>query len=291
MQVQIFSQNILNGNVTNYALESETFTFNGGEEHIRFTNAQEELDGNTKILKIAMTTRLVTSSQIMQLLMAVDALRRLFGQYAPLELSCAYFPYARQDRVCNTGEALGAKVFAEIINNLKLSKVIILDAHSDVVPALLNNVVNRSQIDTIKQNPAFLASLTSKRFTLVAPDAGASKKTQNLAKALGGLSVVQAEKVRDTQTGQITGTELHSDVQGQDLMVIDDICDGGRTFVELAKVAKAKGCKSVSLYVTHGIFSKGLEVFDGLIDAIYTTDSFHETALASQSKNLTIRTI
>jgi ribose-phosphate pyrophosphokinase len=291
MKAQIFTQNLTNGTISNLALESETFTFNGGEEHIRFTNTEQEANSNTTVLKIVITTRLVTSNNVMQLLLAVDALRRIYGSTAPIELNCAYFPYARQDRVCNTGEALGAKVFADIINGLNLAKVIITDAHSDVVPALLNNVVNRTQLDTIKQNEALYNDLVAKQFTLVAPDAGASKKTQNLAKALGGLEVVQAEKIRDTQTGAITSTELHSDVQGKDLMIIDDICDGGRTFIELAKVAKAKGCTSVSLYVTHGIFSKGLDVFDGLIDAIYTTDSFHETALVAKANNVVLRTI
>ena len=89
--------------------------------------------------------------------------------------------------------------------------------------------------------------------------------------------MLTATKVRNTITGEITGTRLDDPDQsakGRDCLIVDDICDGGRTFIELAKVIRQQGPARGYLYVTHGIFSNGLGIFQGLTDGVYTTDSF-----------------
>ena len=63
-------------------------------------------------------------------------------------------------------------------------------------------------------------------------------------------------------------------MDGRIAVITDDICDGGYTFIKVAEQLKAKGADKVVLFVTHGIFAKGLDVFDGLIDHVFTTDSF-----------------
>ncbi len=262
-------------------LKYDCFTFSGGEEHVRFLNKPDQ-----PVNSLQVTVRLTGSSELMKLIVAVDALRRLFGSKLPIELICPYFPYARQDRVCVEGEALGAAVMARLLNALAFDKVTIWDAHSEVTPALINNVVNIAQEVIIERCLPLVAILKSKAVTLISPDAGATKKTQNVAKYFGGgIEVLQAEKVRDLSTGAITHTDLHGDVTGKDVLIVDDICDGGRTFLELAKVLKQKGSTSISLFVTHGIFSKGLDAFDGLIDNIYTTDSFTDFSKDNKLSN------
>lgn len=268
-------------------LNYDSFTFAGGEEHIRFINTPDQ---DVRLVNI--TVRLTTSSELMKLIIAVDALRRLLGNQVSITLNCPYFPYARQDRVCVAGEALGAAVMARLINALAFDKVTVWDAHSDVTPALINNVVNIAQEAIINRCLPLVSLLNSKSITLISPDAGATKKTQNVAKFFGGgIEVLQAEKVRDLATGAIMHTDLHGDVSGKDVLIVDDICDGGRTFLELAKVLKDKGSRSISLFVTHGIFSKGLTVFDGLIDHIYTSDSFIDFSKQSPSSTNTQLTI
>jgi ribose-phosphate pyrophosphokinase len=109
---------------------------------------------------------------------------------------------------------------------------------------------------------------------LVAPDAGALKKTMELSR-LAGMPYIHADKKRNPENGEITGTAVHSSALGnQDVLIVDDICDGGRTFVELAKELKTLTTGKIYLYVTHGIFSKGLGVFNGIIDHIYTAHVF-----------------
>lgn len=251
-------------------IKFEKFTFSGGEEHVRFDPKDFK-----ESVKIEVFERLTDAKKVIRLMVAVDALNRLSNNEIPIELVIPYFPYARQDRVCVEGEALGAAVMANFINNLGFSKVTIWDAHSDVSPALLNRVVNVPQINLLEQCHELSEGLSTGELTLISPDAGASKKTLTIAEKFNGKpEVIQAQKIRNIKTGEIIKTEILGDVDGKKVLIADDICDGGRTFIELAKVLKSRGAVEISLFITHGIFSKGLAVFEGLIDAIYTTDSF-----------------
>mgnify|MGYP000477338072 CR=1 FL=1 len=282
--MRVISHNV-NGSTSEMSYEN--FTFSGGEEHIRFEPA--DID---QIAKIEIYERMSSASKLVRLMMAVDALKRLTNGALPIELVMPYFPYARQDRVCVEGEALGASVMASIINGLELSKVTIWDAHSDVSPALLNRVVNIPQIELLEQCGELAQCLANGQLTLISPDAGASKKTIKIAEKFNGEPlVIQAQKLRNLKTGEITKTEILGDVKGKKVLIADDICDGGRTFVELAKVLKENGAKEVSLFVTHGIFSKGFEVFEGLIDNIYTTDSFKPKNEFPQSNQINLTVI
>jgi len=265
----------------------DSFTFSGGEEHIRF----QTFDAS-QTSKIEIVERLINSSKTIRLMLAVDALKRMTQQPTAIELVIPYFPYARQDRVCVEGEALGASVMAQIINNMNFNKVTIWDAHSDVSPALINNVENIDQTLLVERCKALCKKLTKGQLTLISPDAGASKKTLKLAQKFNGkVPVIQANKQRDLKTGDIVDTEILGDVSNQDVLIVDDICDGGRTFIELAKVLKKQGARSVALFVSHGIFSKGLEVFDGLIDEIYTTDSIRAREDFNTNSNVQLSVI
>lgn len=233
----------------------DTFNFSGGECHVKIDVST--IGASTKIL-----VHLNSSDDTMCLLLAVDAVRRINPSTA-IELTIPYFPYARQDRVCNVGESLSVKVMADIINHLNCSKVTIYDPHSDVTPALLHNCSVISLADIIMQS-TLAKMIHEKSFALVSPDAGAEKKIREVGKRLSStfktVEVFCATKVRETSTGNIIATELQGDVQGKNLILIDDICDGGRTFIELAKLLKSRDAKNICLYVTHGIFSKGLDV-------------------------------
>ena len=181
---------------------------------------------------------------------------------------------------------------ANFINQLNFSKVTIWDAHSDVSPALLHRVVNIPQLSLLMRCEELCQRLATGELTLISPDAGASKKTIKIAEAFKGEpEVIQAQKIRDLKSGDIISTEIIGDVQGKKVLIADDICDGGRTFIELAKVLRAKGAIEISLFITHGIFSKGVDVFEGLIDTIYTTDSFKPAAEFTKNKNINLHII
>ena len=205
---------------------------------------------------------LTNSAKILELVMLVDALRRAGAKN--LTLSMPYIPYARQDRVMNMGESLSVKSFASIINLCKFDTIEVWDAHSDVSLAVFDaNVINYGPETFVELIP-----IDIRKAIVVAPDAGANKKVGKVARGFG-FDMVRADKVRDTKTGAITGTVVYSEPVGdRDFLIIDDICDGGRTFTELAKQLRLLTTGKVYLYVTHGIFSKGLDVFND-IDHIF----------------------
>lgn len=181
-----------------------------------------------------------------------------------------YFPYARQDRVMNEDEPFSLKIFCDLVNSQSFASVTIYDPHSDVTPALINNCEVIPQWDVAKM------TLPHEYFSshlFISPDACAYKKLSKLVTDDSQIAI--GVKNRDLG-GNITHTAVFSPtpIEGRDCLIADDICDGGRTFIELAKTLKAKGAKSVTLYVTHGIFSKGFEELKQHIDRIYTTNSF-----------------
>ena len=212
-------------------------------------------------------------------LLLVDELLARLHRGGRRTLVIPYFPYARQDRVMQPCEAFSLKAVARLINGLGFDEVVTCDPHSDVTPALVENIRVIPQERLIAVPPEMLKTF---RPVIVAPDAGAAKKASRVAQGFG-LSMVTASKVRDVQTGQITRTELQSSaaLAGVDVLIVDDICDGGRTFIELAKALRERGAARVFLYVTHGIFSQGLGVFEGLIDGVFTTDSFQSRDVES----------
>ena len=241
-----------------------SFVFSGGEVQVKLVDSDFE-----KCSRFFIHAFLHSSEEVIKLLMVTDAIRQV-APNTPINLVMPYISYARQDRVCDSGEALGIKVFANLINTQNYSSVLVWDAHSEVSVALLNNCTN-VKVSALIHSLPYLADI------LVSPDAGANKKVFELAKAYPDKfnKVIRADKVRDVTTGAITDTVVYcDDLQGKDVLIVDDIVDGGRTFIELAIKLKEKNVGAIFLYVTHGIFSKGLEVFEGFIDRIYVANSF-----------------
>ena len=242
----------------------EAFNFSGGECHVSIAGIEVCSVNEVEAY-------LYNADDVMRLIMSVDAIRRVNAD-AEIILTIPYFPYARQDRVCNEGEAFGAAVMAGLINSLKCEVVHLCDPHSDVIAEHVNNCKVVTQAQMIHGD--FARMITDKGLVLVSPDKGAAHKTAEVAEALGDVDVIYCSKVRDTKTGHITHSEVNGNVKGKNLIIMDDICDGGRTFTELAKVLKGNGAEDLYLYVTHGIFSKGLDVLKQHFTHVYCVHSF-----------------
>lgn len=246
-------------------IEFQNFTFSGGEPHIKI-NADFDMQ-----TAITITHRLNSFNNLGLLCLAVDALKRMDAKISNLVIP--YFPSARQDRVMVKGEPLSVKVYADIVNNLGFEKVIVLDTHSEVTPALINNCVAVSNHNFIKQ----VIEKTSKNIKLISPDGGALKKIYKVSEFLGGVEVVECSKNRDVKTGKLTGFKVYADnLSGEDCLIVDDICDGGGTFIGLADELKKKNAGKLYLAVTHGIFSKGFDELANSFTHIFTTNSFKE---------------
>lgn len=242
----------------------KNFKFPGGE-------IQAEMDINIHS-NVRLVHRIQSSDDFLALMLGTEIINRLNPIKKTLVLP--YFPYARQDRVTQNNVAFSLKVAAKLIDDLGYDEVITCDVHSDVTPALVRGMRVLSQHEIITRHfPGLDSFIKSDITAIIAPDAGSAKKAFSIAAAYK-LPLFQASKIRNTTTGEITGTKINDDMRNYECLIVDDICDGGRTFIELAKALRDLGAKKVYLYVTHGIFSKGYEVFNGLIDGIYSTDSF-----------------
>lgn len=228
-------------------------TFGGGEPHLYVAEFPHRKDDEV-IIKL----KFQSSEDIMNLLLLNNVVENIYrGKNFHKMLWCEYLPFSRQDRITSINEPFSLKVITDLINSLKFDEVVTIDNHSDVAEALLWNNRNVPQYEATTGN---VKLLTFSYDTICAPDAGAIKKVTKFRKELNPqATLVTANKVRDLITGEITGTEIWGDVNDKKVLIVDDICDGGRTFIELAKVLYEAGAKEVGLLVTHGIFSRGVE--------------------------------
>ena len=256
-----------------FALEITTFKFPGGEIHVKIED-NELLNLNQGIC-IFIVANLCSSDDIMELLLVKDAIDRYFDHNKEVYLTIKYLAYGRQDRVSTYGEALSLSVIAKLINGCNFDSVELVDPHSDVSTALIDRSKVTDSYELYYMVGRKIPHLIKENSVLVSPDSGALKKVYKVAKEYG-LEVIQASKHRNILTGEITGTTLGDtshipDISSKDLVIIDDICDGGRTFVELGKVLRTLTTGRVFLFVTHGIFShpEGPNVFKGIFDKVF----------------------
>ena len=232
---------------------------------------------------VQLISRLNSFKDLELIICATQAIRN-FDPNKEISLKVPYFVGARSDRKFVEGGVNYLKqVICPIINSMNFKSVIVLDPHSDVLEACLNNFDKTNNFGLVK---FALTNIDNRngardRICLVSPDAGAYKKIFDVAKEFNIENIITANKVRDMKTGNILRTEIPVLDQHNDLtyVIIDDICDGGRTFVELAKVIKeGRPTAKVYLVVTHGIFSAGFKTLNEYIDGIFCTNSYRDVA-------------
>ncbi|WBW49010.1 ribose-phosphate diphosphokinase [Pseudomonas phage vB_PaeS_B8] len=245
--------------------EAKVWTFPGGEVGVNVGGIASHAFVNVK-------AQIQNSDDIMALLNVTEAIRaEMINPHMTLLLG--YVPYARQDRRCNPGDAFSLKVFANLLNSAGYDRVIVVDPHSDATLHLINNV------EVVRQSSVFGGLLNRsewEQYQLVAPDIGATKRTEDFAKKAGAAAVIRCNKKRDLQTGKIEGFEIlnPSDIDPElPLLVIDDICDGGATFRSVSKALREYSKVLPDLFVTHGIFSKGIDCLLDSFGCIYTSDT------------------
>ena len=184
-------------------------------------------------------------------------------------------PYGRQDRVCAPGQAHGLDLVGNMINEACFDRIVTWDAHSWQTLAKIR--AHEVEPALIMERDKVLAGLLELPNTiLVAPDAGARQRVLKVAQhfGLGENQILECTKHRNSETGILSDPQIPDmNLDGKVLILIDDICDGGYTFIQLSQALKRKGAQCIYLYVTHGIFSKGLQALWGQVGHIWTSDS------------------
>lgn len=270
----------------------KNFLFPGGEvgiklepENYKFFHKNLEFK-NPELSRFTFVAHLHNSNDVIALAMVKNAFENLARKFncenLPINLFIPYLPYARQDRVCVPGESFSLKVIGNFINSLNFNKVTILDPHSAVSEAVINNVSVINQLDIIRLHKAFHQRVLESDCLFIAPDAGSNKKVSELAKYFGHTDFIRADKLRNLATGEILETIIYSDdLNRKDIIIVDDLLDRGGTFMALAKVLREKhNVGKIILYITHGIFSGGFDLlFKNGIDEIYCTNSHNANFL------------
>lgn len=188
-----------------------------------------------------------------------------------------YFLGSRSDRKFENGSNHYLKdVICPIINNLKLTSVVSFDPHSDVLEACIDNFIPVSNYNLVE---ASIKDINSDNMIILSPDAGASKKIFKLASKLKenenlDYDIFICGKDRGVD-GKINKTVVPEIDKTKDIVIIDDIIDGGYTFWSIAEILKKRGHEGkIYLIVSHPIFSKGFETINKFFEKIYTTDSY-----------------
>jgi len=255
----------------------------------RFPDGQQSIDIESSRLlvknnEIQILSRLNNFRDLELVIAANQALLNMGAEN--IHLYTPYFIGARSDRKFREGGVNYLKqVICPIINSQNFKSVTVLDPHSDVLEACLNNFEKTHNYEVVKKA---LESIDNKngaqdRIILVSPDGGALKKIYDVASEFKIPKIITASKVRDIRTGKIVNTDVPS-LKGnfcmepdQKFVVIDDICDGGRTFIELSKaITLQRPDAEIHLIVTHGIFSGGFKSLSENLSGIYTTNSFRD---------------
>lgn len=185
-----------------------------------------------------------------------------------MALYIPYLPYARQDKHISDEKTFALLPFSDVINMCEFGSVTVVDPHSHKALNLINTSKAVYPIEKLRK--AFDETNSQ---LLCYPDKGALTKYSRLD-GYKDYVYIYGTKVRDQSTGIITKYDVEATgLSGLNILIVDDICDGGATFIILAKELLNKGAKAVNLFVSHGLFSKGIKVLhEAGIKRIFTKD-------------------
>jgi ribose-phosphate pyrophosphokinase len=237
----------------------ETFLYPDNQPHVRLHTA---VCGQH--VRVVHPVR--SSLELVQLLCLSNALDQAGA--VKKELVIPYLMGARSDRYMLPGDSCELKVVADAINSCNFERVNLFDVHSDVATLLIKRCKNHN-------NSRLVKAYGKDDAVLIVPDAGAAKKAEKYAGWNANItSSVQCVKTRDFENGLVTLRVINAQAcKDKNCVIIDDICDGGATFLAIAKEVRHYA-KHLTLIVSHGIFSKGMRALEAVFDEIIMSDSY-----------------
>ena len=277
--------------------------FSGGELNIKLPELDLKIGS-----KVIVTYKSKNPNDIFKLGLIVSAIRDNWGWADPkIKVVMRYLPYARQDRVCKFKEPFSLKFVIEYLKFLDVP-VSVTDVHSEEACKLARQQDAKIIFYDFIGSGQFAHNLISvnltdinfvDRLVKIAPDKGAKERVMRFiystedsynisesitefnkfAKIYNNAPTLVANKTRlDGKVIQELGIPEGLSLEKKDILIVDDICDGGATFIELAKIIKPMNPGSMTLFVTHGIFRNGTDcLFEAGFDRVVTTDSLPQT--------------
>lgn len=264
----------------------KAWKFPGGEIHVKFS--EEAINQLDEVENVYIISRIRNTEDLMFLLIVADTIRK--DSNAAIRVYIPYFPYQQADRDFAIGECFSLQTVVKMIGAFDFEEIAVFDPHSDVTPALLKTITSSVTISNNDYIDFVLGSLLQLKnqgeeaiwkpedhVTIVSPDAGAYKKIFKLGETIMWEGPIECANKFRPHDGGVPQVRLSTnDFGGRDILVIDDICIGGRTFVELAKQLVTKNVGNLYLAVSHGIFSNGYDELTKYYQYIFTTDSFKD---------------
>ncbi len=222
------------------------------------------------------------ADNLMELLIMLDAAKRSSARRVTAVIP--YFGYARQDRKDQPRVAISAKLVANLITVAGADRVIAMDLHAAQIQGFFD-----IPSDHLYASPVFTSLWKGKadNLVVVSPDVGGIKLARSYSKRIGAKLVVidkRRPKPNETEVMHIIG-----DVEGKDVLIVDDIIDTGGTFVSAIEALKKRGAKKIYGAVTHAVLSgKAIDkIENSAIEKLYVTDSI---PLHRESEKIVVRT-
>ena len=231
----------------------------------------EESVRGEDILFVQSTT---SSDTIMETLLVIDAAKR--ADCKSFTLITPFQGYSRQDKTDHLRSSIGSKMLADILEKVGMSRIITVDLHASSIQGFYNVPIihlngNKIFIEHIRKNQI-------EDLTIIAPDQGAVKRASDFCKAFPDSTFAMINKKR-IKPNEIHSMELVGDVEGRNVVIVDDMADTLGTLKKASELIMAKGAKSVRAIATHGILSGAAmeNLYSSQLTELMVSDSIPST--------------
>ena len=224
------------------------------------------------------------SDNLMELLLMIDAAKRASAR--TINAVIPYFGWARQDRKDKPRVSIGAKLIADLLSVAGVNRVITMDLHADQIQGFFDVPVDHLYASGVIM--PYLKSLQLEDMVIASPDVGGSKRANTYAKFFG-CPLVLCNKTR-ARANVVATMQIIGEVEGKNVVIIDDMVDTAGTITKAADLMKANGAKTVRACASHCVMSGPASdrVQESALEEIVFTDSIPYTQRCAKVKQLSV---
>ena len=224
------------------------------------------------------------SDNLMELLLMIDAAKRASAK--SIVAVVPYFGWARQDRKDKPRVSIGAKLVADLLSVAGIDRLITMDLHADQIQGFFNIPVDHLYASAVFL--PYIQSLQLENLVIATPDVGGSKRASTFSKYLG-VPLVLCNKSRE-KANEVASMQIIGDVEGKNVVVIDDIVDTAGTITKAANIMLDAGAKSVRAIASHCVMSDpaSFRVQESALTEMVFTDSIPYAKKCPKVKQLSI---
>ena len=225
-----------------------------------------------------------SSDNLMELLLMVDAAKRASAK--SIVAVIPYFGWARQDRKDKPRVSIGAKLIADILGRAGINRLITMDLHADQIQGFFDVPVDHLYASGVFID--YMRSLDLENIVIATPDVGGTKRASAYAKFLGAPMVI-CYKIR-RKANVISDMQIIGDVEGMDVLIVDDIVDTAGTITKAAELMLQNGANSVRAFASHAVMSDpaSTRIDNSLLTEIIFTDSIPYSQKSEKVKVISV---